>query len=78
MFSLRSFLIIRGILGEGGYATVKKGTLNNVDVAVKILKDAADGLPILEEFRHEIQIQGGLRSPYIVNILGMFPVFTTN
>jgi hypothetical protein len=33
-------MVCREVLGEGGYATVKKGNLNNSEVAVKILKES--------------------------------------
>ncbi|KAH7436713.1 hypothetical protein KP509_05G032300 [Ceratopteris richardii] len=63
-------------LGEGGYGGVYKGTLNSVDVAIKVLRPqtnpnqhaAIDGW---EQFRNEVEVLSCIRHPHIVQLLGV-------
>ncbi|KAI5068289.1 hypothetical protein GOP47_0016634 [Adiantum capillus-veneris] len=57
-----------GKLGEGGYGGVYKGVLNDVTVAIKVLRQAGkDGR---QQFQHEVEVLSHIRHPHIVELLG--------
>lgn len=85
-FSLKD-LKLEQILGEGAFAKVRMAYLNEQSVAVKMLLKSSPNISnekglldidqksqnqtALSEFRQEIDIQGGLKHPSIVSIIGI-------
>jgi hypothetical protein len=57
-------------LGKGGFATVFKGLWKGREVAVKQMH-ACHSQEEFSEFQREAWIMGGLRSPYLVKLLGV-------
>ena len=62
---------VGAVIGQGGAATVYKGTWNNNPVAVKRLHDTVDQKEV-QEFFDEIEILHKLRHPCIVSLMGGF------
>jgi serine/threonine protein kinase len=57
-------------LGKGGFATVFRGVWKGREVAVKQMH-ACSSQEEFSEFQREAWIMGGLRSPYLVKLLGV-------
>ncbi|MCO5574526.1 hypothetical protein L7F22_028312 [Adiantum nelumboides] len=57
-----------GKLGEGGYGGVYKGILNDVTVAVKVLRQAGKDGQL--QFQHEVEVLSYICHPHIVELLG--------
>ncbi|KAJ6851396.1 serine/threonine-protein phosphatase PP1 isozyme 3-like [Iris pallida] len=55
-------------IGRGGYGSVHKGYLDNVEVAIKMLDSKSD--QGLEEFVQELEVLGQMRHPNLVKLIG--------
>ena len=64
-------IVVGSVVGNGGAATVYKGTWNNNTVAIKRLHDTCDQKEI-KEFFDEVKILHTLRHPCIVTLMGGF------
>lgn len=68
-------------LGEGGFAVVYKGTYEDKDVAIKVIKMQEDGFDGTEsdqalrerfaDFRHEVSLMNGLYHQNLVELVGL-------
>lgn len=58
-----------GLVGEGGFGVVAKGTLDGKTVAIKSLRDINDK-NVCEDFLREISLLDALRSPYVMELYG--------
>lgn len=59
------------LIGEGSYGKVYRCSLDNISVAVKVIR--SDALEKKEEFLKEIEVLCQLRHPHIVLLLGACP-----
>ncbi|KAJ6850511.1 serine/threonine-protein phosphatase PP1 isozyme 3-like [Iris pallida] len=55
-------------IGRGGYGSVHKGYLDNVEVAIKMLDSKSEQGP--EEFIQELEVLGQMRHPNLVKLIG--------
>ncbi|GMI86055.1 hypothetical protein like AT5G12000 [Hibiscus trionum] len=58
-------------IGEGGYGTVFKGTLDHTAVAIKVLRqDISQGQ---KQFQQEVEVLSCMRHPHLVLLMGACP-----
>ncbi|KAJ7615449.1 kinase-like domain-containing protein [Roridomyces roridus] len=57
-------------VGSGGFGRVHRGTWNDTEVAIKVMRNVAGITPRAELLRQEIQIWSTLRHPHILQFLG--------
>ncbi|CAL1376578.1 unnamed protein product [Linum trigynum] len=60
-------------IGEGGYGPVYKGIINDVPVAIKVVRpDLSQGQ---KQFQKEVEVLSTVRHPHMVNLLGACPQY---
>jgi len=60
-------------IGQGGFSTIHKGTLNGTPVAIKKIFDPQITDDLLAEIQNEIVMQSILRHPNVALIMGVMP-----
>merc|ERR1719262_311547 len=63
-------IVLKEVLGSGGFGTVHKAKWRGDDVAVKIMHGMTEGSQMLDTFKKEIFLLSRLKHPGIVNFLG--------